>query len=680
MSRQAKLVYQTPDGREEEQPLTPGVEASIGRHPQCTVTVSQPSVSRKHARLDFDGQTCMVEDLQSSNGTYVNNQRITRSALRNGDALRCGDFQLRYVEEDVGTLQDIPRDAVQPAGGGIKMVGSLRSSDRNEKVRPTLHPRDGGQEARPPSLVPREPIVPKSRAEARPEARPDVRPDARPDARPYAPPPPPPDESFAGDIDTRIERMREEIATWKGLYEKLKASGGGGEPEAWREEKGRLDKRIEDLRGDIEARDRRIGELEAAKVRAEEQRDTQAERAVRLREQVTAQQGQLEEYRREKVALDVELGEARQRLEEMRSAQQVGSTRESELADEVNNLKREVRQREKALRDIEQRLEVAEYDNASARKQQEELKFALEDDRNKQRLLNEQLDHLRQVLVEKEGMLENTKAEVDRWRKRAELAEERAREDGGAQAARLADALDKEQAGHAEAARRAEALGREVDDLRKQLDEATKGAGNTRKLMEQINELKRENRDLRSTMESAQPVAADAERLKALEARLESAERERHEVERARVRAEGEVKQLKVALDRARDAADRAPAPTAATPAVSASAGGGAGMLDAAVGVYEGLNDLAADLRTNIELSAGMVRDLKPLILAADKLRGGGGASEVDVIRRTAEDVDAALTMESAEDAMEQAEQAVRSFRTQMRTFRDLLQQHGYGS
>lgn len=679
MSRQAKLVYQTPDGREEEQPLTPGVEASIGRHPQCTVTVSQPSVSRKHARLDFDGQTCMVEDLQSSNGTYVNNQRITRSALRNGDALRCGDFQLRYVEEDVGTLQDIPRDAAPPAGGGIKMVGSLRSSDRNEKVRPTMHPGDSEREERRYSAVPRAPVAPVA-------PKPPVEP-ARPidTGRPIgreAPLPPPqvPDESFAGDIDTRIERMREEIATWKGLYEKLKASGGGGEPEAWREEKGRLDKRIEDLRGDIEARDRRIGELEAAKVRAEEQRDTQAERAVRLREQVTAQQGQLEEYRREKVALDVELGEARQRLEEMRSAQQVGSTRESELADEVNNLKREVRQREKALRDIEQRLEVAEYDNASARKQQEELKFALEDDRNKQRLLNEQLDHLRQVLVEKEGMLENTKAEVDRWRKRAELAEERAREDGGAQAARLADALDKEQAGHAEAARRAEALGREVDDLRKQLDEATKGAGNTRKLMEQINELKRENRDLRSTMESAQPVAADAERLKALEARLETAERERHEVERARVRAEGEVKQLKVALDRARDAADRAPAPTAATPAVSASTGGGAGMLDAAVSVYEGLNDLAADLRTNIELSAGMVRDLKPLILAADKLRGGGGASEVDAIRRTAEDVDAALTMESAEDAMEQAEQAVRSFRTQMRTFRDLLQQHGYGS
>lgn len=677
MSRQAKLVYQTPDGREEEQPLTPGVEASIGRHPQCTVTVSQPSVSRKHARLDFDGQTCMVEDLQSSNGTYVNNQRITRSALRSGDALRCGDFQLRYVEEDVGTLQDIPRDAA-PVGGGIKMVGSLRSSDRNEKIRPTMHPGDSEREERRYSAVPRAPVAPVAPKPPVEPARPiDT---GRPVGReaPLPPPPQIPDESFAGDLDTRIERMREEIATWKGLYEKLKAAGGG-ESEAWRGEKSQLDKRIEDLRGDIEARDRRIGELEAAKVRAEEQRDTQAERAVRLREQVTAQQGQLEEYRREKVALDVELGEARQRLEEMRSAQQVGSTRESELADEVNNLKREVRQREKALRDIEQRLEVAEYDNASARKQQEELKFALEDDRNKQRLLNEQLDHLRQVLVEKEGMLENTKAEVDRWRKRAELAEERAREDGGAQAARLADALDKEQAGHAEAARRAEALTREVEELRKQLDEATKGAGNSRKLMEQINELKRENRDLRSTMESAQPVAADAERLKTLEARLESAERERHEVERARVRAEGEVKQLKVALDRARDVADRSPAPTAATAAVSAGAGG-AGMLDAAVAVYEGLNDLAADLRTNIELSAGMVRDLKPLILAADKLRGGGGPSEVDVIRRTAEDVDAALTMESAEDAMEQAEQAVRSFRTQMRTFRDLLQLHGYGS
>lgn len=667
MSRQAKLVYQTPDGREEEQPLTPGQEASIGRHPQCTVTVSQPSVSRKHARLDFDGQSCMVEDLQSSNGTYVNNQRITRSALRNGDQLRCGDFQLRYVEEDVGTLQD-----PGPAKGGIKMVGSLRSSDRNEKVRPTMLPTDGGRGERDARRYSDVPKAPPPKREPDPPVRPP------PQQQQQQQQPPPIDDSFAGDIDTRLERMREEIATWKGLYEKLKAAGGG-ESEAAREEKGRLDKRIDDLRADIEARDRRIQELESGKVRAEEQRDTQAERAVRLREQVTAQQGQLEEYRREKVALDVELGEARQRLEEMRSAQQVGSTRESELADEVNNLKREVRQREKALRDVEQRLEVAEYDNASARKQQEELKFALEDDRNKQRLLNEQLDHLRQVLVEKEGMLENAKAEVDRWRKRAELAEERAREDGGAQAARLSDALDKERTAHTEASKKAEALGREVEELRKQVDEAAKGAGNSRKQMEQINELKRENRDLRTAMESAQPAAGEAERLKALEVRLETAERERHETERSRVRAEGEVKQLKMALDRARDATDKAVG-AAATAGAPAGGGGNEALLQAVASVYEGLNDLAADLRTNIELSAAMVRDLKPLILAADKLRGGGGQPEVDVIRRTAQEVDATMTMESAEDAMEQAEEAARSFRRQMRTFRELLQQHGYGS
>ncbi len=654
MSRQAKLVYQTPDGRNEQQMLTPGQEASIGRHPQCTVTVSQPSVSRRHARLDFDGQSCTVEDLQSSNGTYVNNQRITRSVLRDGDQLRCGDFQLRYVEEDVGTLQDLPREAI---GGGIKMVRPLRSTERGREPderfesgsgRPTLHPqardREPARDDRPYSAVPR-----------RPQSR-DVQTSG-----------PPADLSFGGDVEARLESLREEIATWKGLYEKLKASGG--ESEASREEKARLDKRVEDLRADIEARDRRIGELESGLTRAEEQRDTQAERAVRLREQVTAQQGQLEEYRREKVALDVELGEARQRLEEMRSAQQVGSTREGELADEVNNLKREVRQREKALRDIEQQLDVAEYDLKSARKQQEELKFALEDDRDKQRLLNEQLDHLRQVLVEKEDMLERTQGEVDRWQRRAELAEDRAREEGGAQAARLADELERERTGHAEAARRADGLQREVDDLRRQLDEAMRSAGSDRDLRNQINELKRENRDLRGELDSAQGGGADAERLATLERRLEEAEHERHEAERSRVRAESEMRQLKVALDRAGDASGS-----------PASSGDSAGLFDAATTVYEGLNDLAADLRTNVELSAAMVRDLRPLVEAADKLVRGGGSAEVEAIRRTAEDVDALLTVESAEDAMNQAEQAARSFRRQMRAFRELLQQHGYGS
>ena len=149
MSRQAILVYQTPDGREEEQPLALNHESSIGRHPHCTVTVSQPSVSRKHARLEWDGQSCVVEDLHSSNGTYVNNQRITRSALRDGDELRCGDFRLRYVEREAAAPVATPEPGPKPTP--LKVVG---------KLRPPTNPQGSGLAAGRKTIQPRRSLTP----------------------------------------------------------------------------------------------------------------------------------------------------------------------------------------------------------------------------------------------------------------------------------------------------------------------------------------------------------------------------------------------------------------------------------------------------------------------------------------------------------------------------------------
>lgn len=651
MPRQASLVYTLPDGREEEQPLTPNREASIGRHPHCTVTVSQPSVSRKHAKLDFDGQSCMVEDLNSSNGTYVNNQRITRSALRDGDELRCGDFRLRYVEKEVSTPAQPRIMESRPDAPKLKFAGRLETGrptmrPQTGPARPTMEPRQVGQVGPAPQSG-----TDLNRARPQPVARPISRPSASPE---------PPDESFIDDPQKAIARAREEAAEWRGLYERLKASGGG-ESEADREEKARLQGRVDELRTDIEQRERRIAELEAARARAQEQAETQAERAVQLRGQVDAERSQAEEYRRKMVDLDTELSEVRQRLEQLRANQEIGGQRESELADEVNNLKREVRQREKTIRDVQQQLEVVEYDLQSARKQNEELKFVSEDDRAKIRTLNEQLDHLRQVDADKQEMLENAQGELARWRQRAEHAEEHAREAGGAQAAQLSDALDAEREARGEAERRAEQLARGVADLERKLAEANQASGSTRRLMDQINELKRENRDLRHQADGA--GQGDPEKLAALEQRLDAAERERHEAEGARVRAEGELRKLQVLVDR-----------------LQSGAGGGGALLDSAVEVYEGLNDLAADLRTNVDLSGGMIRDLRPIVEAAEALRAGESGAAVAEIRRTAEEIDAALTMESAEEAIGRAEESAQRFRRQMRRFRELLQSHGYGS
>ena len=62
----------------------------IGRGQDADVRITDSSVSRRHARVSVAGTTIVIEDLGSTNGTSVNNRRITREELRIGDTVNIG--------------------------------------------------------------------------------------------------------------------------------------------------------------------------------------------------------------------------------------------------------------------------------------------------------------------------------------------------------------------------------------------------------------------------------------------------------------------------------------------------------------------------------------------------------------------------------------------------------------
>ena len=69
---------------------------TIGRDPGCDLTLDSPLVSRHHARLERTGPTHTLIDLGSTNGTFVNSQRIDRQMLRSGDIVQIGPYRLTY--------------------------------------------------------------------------------------------------------------------------------------------------------------------------------------------------------------------------------------------------------------------------------------------------------------------------------------------------------------------------------------------------------------------------------------------------------------------------------------------------------------------------------------------------------------------------------------------------------
>lgn len=83
-----------PDGTQVELGDEPVV---IGRLPECTVTINDPNVSRRHAEvLRTEDGTAVVRDLQSTNGTRVNGVPVREHSLADGDEITVGTTVMRY--------------------------------------------------------------------------------------------------------------------------------------------------------------------------------------------------------------------------------------------------------------------------------------------------------------------------------------------------------------------------------------------------------------------------------------------------------------------------------------------------------------------------------------------------------------------------------------------------------
>ena len=87
--RRWQLISNRTEGTQETHPLE-GADLTVGRDRACTIVINHPAVSRRHARITSEGALLTLEDLKSANGTFVNNVRIERTALKAGDVVRFG--------------------------------------------------------------------------------------------------------------------------------------------------------------------------------------------------------------------------------------------------------------------------------------------------------------------------------------------------------------------------------------------------------------------------------------------------------------------------------------------------------------------------------------------------------------------------------------------------------------
>jgi ABC transport system ATP-binding/permease protein len=80
--------------------LSPGSVKTIGRSAGAELIVDAAMVSRIHCRVEANSETLEVVDLQSTNGVFVNGERVSRAHLIPGDRLRVGRVELSVGRSD----------------------------------------------------------------------------------------------------------------------------------------------------------------------------------------------------------------------------------------------------------------------------------------------------------------------------------------------------------------------------------------------------------------------------------------------------------------------------------------------------------------------------------------------------------------------------------------------------
>ncbi len=102
--------------------LLPGKSYQVGRNPDCDLALSDPTVSRRHARLTWDGDSLIIEDAGSSNGSFLNGARVEKARLKPGDSLRFGRLEFTYL---VRQSEAAAEDALSPSDT-LVLEGKLR--------------------------------------------------------------------------------------------------------------------------------------------------------------------------------------------------------------------------------------------------------------------------------------------------------------------------------------------------------------------------------------------------------------------------------------------------------------------------------------------------------------------------------------------------------------------------
>ncbi len=605
----AKLLYRDAQGRDAAVDL-PEVGAFLGRAVECIVRTDDAMVSRRNCKISVQGGRWSVEDLNSANGTFINERRIQRDPLSHGDVIRCGSLQVRFVEvPEVGAGSGIQRASIPPQPPAQPHVQPPADSAAKITSSPVL----GGRDSQAPG-TPRDAKDPKESDETRAASGKEAgeaivqakvaelqkiqeefkKLSAELEAAVHAAAESKTERDQAvAKLETteqEIKRLRNESAAAKEAIDKLRRQAKQNE-----EELGAENRVNEELRHELKAAKEQLGQGKSL------EGDLRAQLEVKERQLASAN----DDVRRAKQQTDslnqklVELARARDEQVRAINSQRGDVDHLRDILKERERMLEEQRvgliNQESQLKDVRKRAEDLEKEFSQARGERDNLRERFGRAQTQTEELRAELDRMHALLAgQQDGGEQMLMLSRENSALRDELA--KANEEIGKQH----DQLAKLTADFAEVSKQRDRLGEERKNAQAKLQSAVSDA-----VTQVTNELKARHEAEKQKLIAERDAAIKEQKEATARAAEQSgtSAQQQQDVRAAREERDslrGKVADLEFQLQAAQAAATAAPVATAATHQAEQQL---AEMKHVATDAYDGINDSLSELRMSIVLA-----------------------------------------------------------------------------
>lgn len=122
---------------------------TIGRKPENDIQIDNLAVSGKHSMIITILDDSFLEDLGSTNGTYVNGKLIKKHALKDGDVIAIGKHELKYINENASDDDDEFEKTmiIKPGSASAAVAAAQAAQDAGAAPTPTPTPQGGASPA-----------------------------------------------------------------------------------------------------------------------------------------------------------------------------------------------------------------------------------------------------------------------------------------------------------------------------------------------------------------------------------------------------------------------------------------------------------------------------------------------------------------------------------------------------